>query len=101
MRNGLIKVSAAGVLAMCTGISTALAGSVTQPGETVGIPTGAPLPEGLYFTNTADWGCRTTTPTHHCLGITIPIVTWSTPWTFFGARVQFFTVTPVIEIGSN
>src|SRR5229473_7136984 len=34
-----------------------------------------------------------------CLGITIPIVTWSTPWMFLGARVQFFTVTPVIETG--
>jgi hypothetical protein len=82
---------------MCTGVPTALAGSVTQPGETVGIPTGAPLPEGLYFTNTADWGCRSTATPNTCFGITIPIVTWSTPWTLLGSRVQFFSVTPIVE----
>lgn len=69
-------------------------------GRDGGTPAGAPFPQGLYFTNTADWGCRNTNPTS-CLGITIPVVTWSTPWTFLGARVQFFSVTPVIEIGTN
>jgi Putative MetA-pathway of phenol degradation len=98
MKSRLKGAAAASALLMW--IPTASAGSVTQPGETVGIPTGAPLPEGLYFTNTADWGCRSTTPTH-CFGITIPIVTWSTPWTFLGARVQFFSVTPVAEFGVN
>jgi hypothetical protein len=95
MKNGLKGAAAASALSMLMGIPMALAG---QPGETVGIAVGAPLPEGLYFTNTADWGCRDTTPTS-CLGITIPIVNWSTPWTFVGARVQFFSVTPVIETG--
>src|SRR6202008_85899 len=94
----LTALAACGALSMCLGISTALAGSVTQPGETVGIAAGAPLSPGLYFTNTADWGCRNTTPAS-CLGITIPIVTWSTPWTVLGARVQFFSVTPLIETG--
>jgi hypothetical protein len=98
MRSRLTTVAACGALSMYLGISTALAGSVTQPGETAGLATGAPLPQGLYFTNTADWGCRNTSPAS-CLGITIPIVSWSTPWTFLGARVQFFTVTPVIETG--
>jgi hypothetical protein len=98
MKSGFKGAATAGVLLMWTGIPAAYAGSVTQPGETVGIAVGAPLPEGLYFTNTADWGCRNTTPTS-CLGITIPIVSWSTPWTLLGARVQFFTVTPVIETG--
>jgi hypothetical protein len=100
MRSRLATLVAAGTLTMCMNVSTAIAGSVTQPGETVGIPTGAPLPEGLYFENTVDWGCRTTNPTT-CLGITIPIVTWSTPWTFLGARVQVFTVTPFIELGTQ
>ena len=98
MRNKLIGLVVASALSICMGSSPGLAGSVTQPGETVGIPAGAPLPEGLYFANTADWGCRNTTPAS-CFGITIPIVTWSTPWTFLGARVQFFSVTPVAESG--
>src|ERR1700753_2226786 len=98
MQRRLTIAATAGALSVCMGISTALAGSVTQPGETVGLSEGAPLPQGLYFFNTADWGCRNSTPTS-CLGITIPIVAWSTPWTFLGARVQAFTVTPIIETG--
>jgi len=98
MQRRLISVLTASALSTCIGAPTALAASVTQPGETVGAPAGAPLPEGLYFANTADWGCRNSTPTS-CLGITIPVVTWSTPWTFLGGRLQFFTVTPVIETG--
>jgi hypothetical protein len=98
MQSRLMRVVAAGALSIFVSTSSGFAGSVTQPGETVGIPTGAPLPQGVYFTDTVDWGCRSSTPTR-CLGITIPIVTWSTPWTFLGARVQFFTVTPVIETG--
>jgi hypothetical protein len=98
MQTGLTAVATVGALLISVGISPALAGSVTQPGETVGIAAGAPLSPGLYFANTADWGCRNTNP-DRCLGITIPIVTWSTPWTFLGARVQFFSVTPLIETG--
>jgi hypothetical protein len=70
MQSRLTRVVAAGVLSIFMSTSLALAGSVTQPGETVGIPTGAPLPEGVYFENTADWGCRNTNPTscqHHDL----------------------------------
>src|SRR5205809_858257 len=44
-------------LVACTAAS-ALAGSVTQPGETVGLATGAPLPPGWYAINTVDWGSR-------------------------------------------
>jgi Putative MetA-pathway of phenol degradation len=92
----LMSAAAAGALSICMATSSARGTSVTQQGATVGIPAGTPLPPGLYFSNTADWGCRSSTPTT-CLGITIPVVTWSTPWTLLGARVQFFTVPPVIE----
>jgi hypothetical protein len=98
MQSRLIRILAAGALSICMGTSSSLAGSVTQPGELIGLPSGTPLSPGLYFGNTADWGCRNTNPTS-CLGITIPVVTWATPWTFLGARVQFFSVTPVIETG--
>ena len=93
MRHKLAAIATAGALLISVDISAALAGSVTQPGETVGIAAGAPLSPGLYFANTADWGRRNTTPAS-CPGITIPIVTWSTPWTVLGARVQFFSVPP-------
>jgi hypothetical protein len=48
MSSKFVKLAAAGVLSLCT-VASALAGSVTQPGETVGLASGAPLPQGLYF----------------------------------------------------
>jgi len=49
MNSKLTKLAAAGVLSLCTA-APALAGSVTQPGETVGLNTGAPLDPGWYAT---------------------------------------------------
>lgn len=86
-------------LPLCAGTSPAVAGSVTQPGETVGIAAGAPLPPGFYFVNTADWGCRNTSPNTTCVGLDIPVLAWATPWTILGARLQFLAATPAVEIG--
>jgi hypothetical protein len=98
MNSKLTKLAAAGVLSLCTA-APALAGSVTQPGETVGLNTGAPLPQGWYAINTVDWGCRNTNPQHTCTGLTIPVVAWSTPWTILGARLQFVGAWPAVEVG--
>ena len=98
MNRTLTKWAAAGALSLCTAIP-ALAGSVTQPGETVGLNAGAPLPPGWYAINTVDWGCRNTTPQHTCTGLTIPVVAWSTPWTFWGARFQLLAAWPAVEAG--
>src|SRR5262245_37307159 len=87
MNSKLTKLATAGFLSLCTA-APALAASVTQPGETVGLNAGAPLPQGWYAINTVDWGCRNTTPQHTCTGLTIPVVAWSTPWTILGGRLQ-------------
>jgi hypothetical protein len=99
MRNKLTMLAVTGVLSLCPSTSL-LAGSVTQPGETVGLAAGAPLPPGFYFVNTADWGCRDTNP-QVCVGVTIPVGAWSTPWTFLGARIQLLVATPAVEVGVN
>jgi len=98
MRSKLTAVAAAGVLSLGF-FAPAHAGSVTQPGETIGIATGAPLPPGVYFVNTADWGCRDTEPNNTCTGLTIPVLAWSTPWKILGARLQFLAATPALEAG--
>ena len=98
MRSKLTAVAAAGLLSL-SATAPGLAGSVTQPGELVGLATGAPLPPGIYFVNTADWGCRSTDPKDTCAGLTIPVVAWSTPWTFLGGRVQFLAAWPAVEVG--
>src|SRR5438105_3270432 len=98
MKSKLTKLATAGVLSLCA-TAPALAGSVTQPGETVGLNVGAPLPQGWYVINTVDWGCRNTNPQHTCTGLTIPVVAWSTPWTVWGARFQLLAAWPAVEAG--
>src|SRR4029077_13569456 len=97
MSGKLTTLAAAGLLSLCA-TAPALAGSVTQPGETVGVAAGAPLPPGLYHVNTADWGCRNTHPSNTCVGVTIPVVAWSTPVTLLGARLQFLVATPALLV---
>src|SRR5262245_25434820 len=97
MSRKLTTLVAVGLLSSCA-TAPALAGSVTQPGETVGIATGAPLPPGLYYVNTLDWGCRNTEPATTCTGLTIPVVAWSTPVTILGARLQFLVATPAVVV---
>jgi hypothetical protein len=94
----LTAVAAAGLLSLSLTMP-AHAGSVTQPGETVGAAAGAPLPPGVYFTNTLDYGCRTTSPEDTCALVTIPVLIWSTPWKIVGGRLQFLAFTPALEVG--
>lgn len=88
----------AGGLALGMSASAGHAGSVTQPGETVGVAAGAPLPEGVYFVNTFDLGHRDGVDV--TLAVDIPVVAWSTPWTLLGARVQFLVATPAIGVSA-
>jgi hypothetical protein len=90
-------MAAAGLLSL-SATAPALAGSVTQPGETVGVAAGAPLPPGVYYVNTSDYGCRDTQPAAVCTALTIPVVAWSTPATLLGARLQFLVATPAVFV---
>jgi hypothetical protein len=69
--SNLTNLAFAVAFLLCTA-GSALAGSVTQPGETVGAPSGAPAPPGFYLANKANWGCRNTSPESTCVGIGIP-----------------------------
>src|SRR5262245_62670546 len=68
MNSKLTKLATAAFLSLCTA-APALAGSVTQPGETVGLNAGAPLDPGWYAINTVEWSSRNTTPTQQCTGM--------------------------------
>ncbi len=80
-----VCLATACILALCRPPSVAMAGSVTQPGSTLGTAPGKPLPEGFYFSNTADWGFRDPGTR---LFVDHPVYTWSTPWMILGARFQ-------------
>jgi hypothetical protein len=77
----------------------AQAGSVTQPGETIGYAAGAPLPQGWYFADTTDYGQRTP-PSDQTVIATIPLVVWATPYHFLGARLQALVATPLVGAGT-
>jgi hypothetical protein len=97
MKSNVKKLAASGVFTVSTVVS-ALAGSVNEPGSSVGLPAGAPLPPGFYFIDTASWGERSTSP-NTGLGVNIPVLAWSTPWTLLGARVQFLGAVIEDEVG--
>ncbi len=88
-----------GAMALGALSTTAYANSITQPGETVGIALGAPLPEGVYFVNTASYGTARSLADDGWAGVSIPVVAWSTPWEFFGGRVEAYAAAPVEEAG--
>lgn len=87
--------------AFCAVVSPALAGSVTQPGETIGLAAGAPLPEGVYFVNTLNWGVRKgeNGADDVTLGVNIPVLAWATPTTIAGGRLQLLGALPALEVG--
>ena len=58
IKSALTKFAAAGVLSLCSAVS-ALAGSFTQPGSTIGPPAGAPIPPGVLFSDWITQGSRT------------------------------------------
>ena len=85
-----LRNSAAATLLIFTTPSVVLAGSVTQPGDTMGVANGAPTPTGFYFINQANYGSSNTTP-RTSLGAEIPLIVWSTPWKIFGGSLLLTT----------
>ena len=71
------------------------AGSSAQPGQTVGIPTGAPLPIGLYFIDTSSFGSRDITPRSTESNINLPSFIWATPAELVSGRLQLVVLQPV------
>lgn len=94
-------VAAFSAATLCATATPAAAGSVTQPGETIGLAVGAPLPEGVYFVDTFDWGVRRGENGNPdvTLGVNIPVVAWATPAKLLGARVQLLAALPELEVG--
>ena len=96
MNEKLTKWAAAAVLSIGAA-APALGGSVTRPGDTIGLAVGLPLPEGVYLGNNTTQECRNTSPQSTCFLVDTPIIVWSTPWTIFGARLEpsFGPVVPI------
>ena len=90
-------LAAAGVaaLSLCVSATASFAGMVAQPGETMGLAVGAPLPEGVYGVDLEDYGHRDNT--NGRVGVNIPLLVWSTPFTVLDSRVQVLYAAPFIH----
>ncbi|ACK83378.1 transporter [Methylorubrum extorquens] len=71
------------------------AGSAAQPGQTVGVPFGAPFPKGFYAVNLSSFGVRETSPLDSESNINLPTLLWATPFSVLGGQVQFVFVAPI------
>src|SRR5271165_5717215 len=88
--NRKLRNSAAASLLLLSTAHSVLAGSVTQPGDTMGVANGAPTPEGFYFVNQANYGSTNSSPRFD-LGAEVPLLVWSTPWKILGGSLLLTT----------
>ena len=72
------------------------AASVLQPGGTLGVAAGAPLPEGVFFNNISSLGNRDNTVAKAEINLTA--IVWSTPFTFYNTRLEFLYLLPTYAI---
>jgi hypothetical protein len=95
-------ITRAGVAALCAMslsavAGSAMAGSVTYPGELVGVAW-APLPEGVYAVNTSSFANDRAIGDKSSIYVDIPVIAWSTPWTFLGGRVEAYVAGPFVGV---
>ena len=69
---------------------------IGQPGETMGLALGAPLPEGVFVNELESYGKRD--GNNAGLGVNVPIIAWSTPFTFYDTRLEVLYAAPFVHI---
>lgn len=87
-------LAALGLLALSG--TSALAASAAQPGQTLGLPTGAQLPIGLLLLDTSSFGIRDTSPNHVENNVNLPGIVW-TPGAFLGGRLNLIFMQPYVN----
>jgi len=92
----------AGVVMLCALGGSAIAGSVTEGGETLGLALGAPLPPGFYFLDTSSYISRSNKPDISAI-VNIPVIAWSTPWTLLNGRIEAYSglAEDMLNVGGN
>ncbi len=91
-----VKRAALAVLALLAGaLAPARAQVIAEPCETCGVEFGKALPEGITFLDVEGYGQRDGQPNR--LGVNIPTVAWSTPFSFYNTRLEVFAILPVTD----
>ena len=91
MKNKLLATLGSGLLGLAVSASSAFAGYMV-PGETMGVSALSPLPEGVFLVDTNNYGKSDGSDAG--LGVAIPIVIWSTPFSFYNTRLEIFAAFP-------
>lgn len=68
---------------------------IAEPCETCGVALGEALPEGITFLDTEAYGQRDHQVNR--LGVNIPTLLWSTPFTFYNTRLEVLAIVPVSD----
>ncbi|MGA2636796.1 transporter [Methylocella sp.] len=90
-----------GAVSLCGISGAAVAGSITEPGELAGLALATPLPEGLYFVDTFSYGNFRGLAYNSSAAINVPVIAWSTPWTFLGGHIYAYAAVPSVMIDAN
>ena len=85
-----LRNSVAASLLLLSTAQSVLAGSVTQPGDTMGSASGMPAPPGLYFADQANYGSADIRP-RTSVFTDIPMLAWAMPWKILGATPVLVT----------
>ena len=99
MRTKLLATFGAAALAVTGMAGAAQAQILAQPGETMGVALGKPLPEGVFFVDLESYGKRDNQTNR--LGVNIPIVAWSTPFSFYDTRLEVLYAAPFTHIDGS
>ncbi len=96
----LLGVGLAGAISLCAAGGGAMAASITEPGELVGLALATPLPEGVYFVDTFSYGSFRGLQNDSSAIINVPVIAWSTPWTFLGGRIYGYVAVPSVAVNA-
>lgn len=69
---------------------------VPQPGQTMGVALGAPVPEGVFAVDIEDYGKKDGSATR--VGANIPFVFWSTPFKIMESRLEVLYAVPFLHL---
>ena len=95
MNTKILTIAGALGVALTMSASVAHAGYM-QPGETMGVSLDSPLPEGIFFADLENYGKSDGSPTR--LGVNIPVILWSTPFSFYNTRIEFLAALPFAHL---
>lgn len=95
MNTKILATLGAAALAIGASVTASKAAVLAQPGETMGVALGAPLPEGVFFVDLESYGKGDGQPNR--LGVNIPLIVWSTPFSFYDTRIEVAYAAPFLH----